>query len=92
MDYKKYINGHECHFKVTCLKYSRISRAWVFFAKGLRRQTFPISEHEAELLLRQQTFTRHIKGNEILFQMNRNMAFYSPTSVEIQQFDLQRLL
>ncbi len=90
MDYVTTINGHECRFNVTCLKYSRIMKTWLFFARNMRRKTFPISEQDAEKLLRKRTFTRHEKGSEILFQFNANSNFrLSETRAE---FDLQMLL
>lgn len=92
MDYTVTINGHECRFKVTCLKYSRLTQSWVFFAKGFRRKTFPIPGADAESLLRQQTFTRHDKGDEILFQINRNLQFLPARVVADKDFDFESLL
>lgn len=87
MDYTITINGHECRFKVTCLKYSRITQTWIFFAKGFRRKTFPITEQDVESLLRKQTFTRHDHGEEILFQINR-----PPGLISFGEFDFKALL
>ncbi len=92
MEFTKIINGHECRLKVSCLKYSRVSESWLLFSKTrLRRKPFSISELDAESLLRQRGFTRHDRGEYVLFQANAN-AGYLFSSPEPTEFDLKKLL
>jgi len=71
----------EYELSVSCLKYSRITKTWVFYSKSItKRRAMALPNEIAESLLKSNLTTRHDKGDYVLFQVNVN-PFYAHQAI-----------